>query len=329
MGIENGLDPAVIDRAARHIVAGELVAFATETVYGLGARADDEQAVARIFAAKGRPADHPLIVHVSDAAAVANFADDVPASARQVMQTFWPGPVSVVLRRRPQMARAAAGGLPTLALRCPSHPVAQALLRRCAELGVPGIAAPSANRFGRVSPTRASHVLQEFGAQLMVLDGGPCEEGIESAIIDCSTDAPRLLRPGSLPRERLQAALGLTLGDARAGSPRVSGSLESHYAPDAELCLAAADDMATVVAACQQRHGAAAVAVLARECPPGIASDAFVVMPDNAAQAARELFDTLRRFDAAGRRAVCIETPPEDSLWEGVRDRLRRAAAPR
>jgi L-threonylcarbamoyladenylate synthase len=329
MGIEDGSDPQVIERAAQRIAGGGLVAFATETVYGLGARADDERAVARIFAAKGRPSDHPLIVHVAGIDAVAAFVEAVPPAAQRLMQALWPGPVSVVLRRRPDAARAAAGGLPTLALRCPSHPVAQALLRRCAALGVPGIAAPSANRFGRVSPTRAAHVVQEFGPQLPVLDGGPCDAGIESAIVDFSGETPRLLRPGSVPRAHLEAVLGEGVGAALARSPRVSGSLASHYAPDAELHLVPGHEMGATVQALQRRHGAAAVAVLARSCPAGVARDAFVAMPDNAADAARALFDTLRQFDEAGRRAVCVEAPPDDVVWDGVRDRLRRAAAPR
>jgi len=329
MPIEPGQDPAVIERAARLIAAGGLVAFATETVYGLGARADDDTAVAAIFAAKGRPADHPLIVHVADAAAAAAFAEPPGEAAGRLMRAFWPGSVSIVLRRRQGVGAAAAAGASTVALRCPSHPVAQALLRRCRELGVPGIAAPSANRFGRVSPTRAQHVLDEFGAQLLIVDGGPSQAGIESAIVDCSGPTPRLLRPGSLPRAVLQAALGDALGRPDAVSPRVSGSLESHYAPHAQVLLVPGDELAAQVRQLQARHGPDAVAAWSRRRPPGVAGTGWRPMPDNAADAAHQLFDTLRGWDAQGVQAICVELPPDSADWDGVRDRLQRAAAPR
>jgi L-threonylcarbamoyladenylate synthase len=329
MPIEDGRDPAALERAAQRLAQGQLVAFATETVYGLGARADDDAAVARIFEAKGRPSDHPLIVHVAEAAAASHFAEPVSRAAQALMQALWPGPVSIVLRRRAGQATAAAGGLATVALRCPSHPVAQALLRRAAALGVPGVAAPSANRFGRVSPTRAAHVQDEFGLELLVLDGGPCEAGIESAIVDASGDVPRLLRPGSQPREAIERALGQRLGDPLAQSPRVSGSLASHYAPTAAVYLVRAAELEAAVQQQVRQHGAAAVGVFARERPAGLAPVAFAAMPDNAVGAAHLLFDTLRQFDAAGLRAICVEAPPEDPDWDGVRDRLQRAAAPR
>lgn len=329
MAIEDGLDPAVIQRAAQQLAQGQLVAFATETVYGLGARADDDAAVARIFQAKGRPSDHPLIVHVSDIAAAQAFADPIPATARALMEALWPGPFSVVLRRRTGCAEAAAGGLPTIALRCPSHPVAQALLRQAAALGVAGVAAPSANRFGRVSPTRAVHVQHEFGHELTVLDGGPCEAGIESAIIDASGDVPRLLRPGSQSRDRIERVLGQPLAHALAHSPRVSGSLASHYAPAAIVHLVPADELDAVVSGLMARHGPGAVGLLARRRPPHAAGARFTPMPDNASEAAHQLFDTLRQFDTAGVKAICVEAPPVHPDWEGVRDRLQRAASPR
>lgn len=329
MPIEDGRDPAVVERAALRLAQGQLVAFATETVYGLGARADDDAAVARIFEAKGRPSDHPLIVHVADAASASHFAESVSPAALVLMQKLWPGPVSLVLPRRPGQARTAAGGLETVALRCPSHPVAQALLRQAAALGVPGVAAPSANRFGRVSPTRAAHVRQEFGPALLVLDGGACDAGIESAIVDASGDALRLLRPGSLPREALEHVLGQRLGDPLAQSPRVSGSLASHYAPAAAVHLADVAELEAVVRRLIGQHGAGAVGVFARQRPAQVAPAAFAAMPDNAAGAAHRLFDTLRQFDAAGLRAICVEAPPPHPDWDGVRDRLQRAAAPR
>lgn len=329
MSIEDGRDPAALERAAEQLAQGQLVAFATETVYGLGARADDDAAVARIFEAKGRPSEHPLIVHVADAAAASHFAEPVSPAAQAVMRSLWPGPVSIVLRRRQGRATVAAGALATVALRCPSHPVAHALLRRAAALGVPGVAAPSANRFGRVSPTRASHVLDEFGPDLLVLDGGPCEAGIESAIVDASGDVPRLLRPGSLPREAIERALGQRLGDPLAQSPRVSGSLASHYAPSAAVHLVGSAELETALQQLVRQYGASAVGVFARQRPANLAPEAFTAMPDNAADAAHLLFDTLRQFDAAGLRAICVEAPPEDPVWDGVRDRLQRAAAPR
>ncbi|HZF80226.1 MAG TPA: L-threonylcarbamoyladenylate synthase, partial [Rubrivivax sp.] len=198
MPIVQGSDPVALQRAADQLARGELVAFPTETVYGLGARADDDAPVAAIFAAKGRPADHPLIVHIASLQAAQWFAPDIHPAAQRLMAAFWPGPLTLILARRPGRAAAAAGGQDSIGLRMPAHPVAQALLAAAAQLGVPGVAAPSANRFGRVSPTRAAHVAQEFGPALMVLDGGDCEVGIESAIVDCSGAQPTLLRPGQL-----------------------------------------------------------------------------------------------------------------------------------
>ena len=196
-----GTDPRAVEQAAERLAAGELVAFPTETVYGLGARADDDTAVAKVFAAKGRPTDHPLIVHVRDAAQAQRFAARWPPLAERLAAAFWPGPLTLIVPRRPGLAGAAAGGQDTIGLRCPSHPLAHALLAAAATRGVHGVAAPSANRFGRISPTTAAHVQSEFGEGLVVLDGGPCAVGIESAIVDCSRDTPVLLRPGSLARE--------------------------------------------------------------------------------------------------------------------------------
>jgi tRNA threonylcarbamoyl adenosine modification protein (Sua5/YciO/YrdC/YwlC family) len=223
-----GTDSAVIASAAAQLAAGELVAFATETVYGLGARADDDVAVARIFAAKGRPANHPLIVHVHSATQALAFADHITPAAQRLMDAFWPGPLTLILPRRADRGRAAAGGQDSVGLRVPAHPVALALLTAAARLGVAGVAAPSANRFGRVSPTTAAHVVQEFGPGLTVLDGGPCSVGIESAIVDCTRAQPALLRPGQLGLDVLQAALGadpqFQLVAADALSPRASGT---------------------------------------------------------------------------------------------------------
>ncbi|HQS31782.1 MAG: threonylcarbamoyl-AMP synthase, partial [Polaromonas sp. 39-63-203] len=222
-----------IAEAARRIKAAELVAFPTETVYGLGADASSDAAVAKIFAAKGRPADHPLIVHVADAARVDDFASSVPPFAARLMKAFWPGPLTVILPRKAGVAAAAAGGQDSIGLRCPAHPVALAFLKACQELGVSGVAGPSANRFGRVSPTTAAHVRSEFSDDLMVLDGGPCEVGIESSIVDCTRGRPVLLRPGVLTHAQLEAACGepvLAQDEVDEAAPRASGTLESHYA---------------------------------------------------------------------------------------------------
>ena len=232
-----------IAAGVRCIRAGELLGLPTETVYGLGADADNAAAISRIFSAKGRPADHPLIVHVPDAASVSHFAATVPEFADQLIKAFWPGPLTLILPRRAGVAAAAAGGQDSIGLRCPSHPVAQALLKACrqsdgsaAQSVVWGIAAPSANKFGRVSPTTAQHVQSEFGSELLILDGGPCAVGIESSIIDCTRSVPVLLRPGAVTREQAQAACGqkVFLSDesiaAEAAAPRASGTLVSHYA---------------------------------------------------------------------------------------------------
>ena len=190
-----GNRPAAIAQAAWHLQTGELVAFPTETVYGLGADASSDAAVAQIFAVKGRPANHPLIVHVASAAQLADYASSVPAFAQDLIAAFWPGPLTVILPRKPGVAAAAAGGQDSIGLRCPAHPVALAFLAACQT----GVAGPSANRFGRVSPTTATHVVSEFGDALMVLDGGPCAVGIESSIVDCTRTQPVLLRPGVAP----------------------------------------------------------------------------------------------------------------------------------
>ena len=325
----NGSDPQAIERAASALAAGELVAFPTETVYGLGARADDDAAVARIFAAKGRPADHPLIVHVADAQGARAFAASVPPVAVRLVAAFWPGPLTVIVPRAQGMGAAAAGGQDTIGLRCPAHPVARALLKAASDAGVPGLAAPSANRFGRISPTRAEHVATEFGDALLVLDGGDCEVGIESSIVDCSRGYPVLLRPGVLTRAEIEAAAGEPLRDPDAAAPRASGTLEAHYAPRAPLRLMSADQLK---AALPMLTGAPVkLAVYSRSLPaasrstgPGIRHRA---MPERAADAAHELFSVLRAFDDEGVQLIWVEEPPATPEWEGVRDRLRRAAA--
>jgi len=331
--ILDGCDPAAIAAAAQALQQGALVGLPTETVYGLGADAANEAAVAKIFAAKGRPSDHPLIVHVADAAGVAHFAHAVPDFAQQLMQAFWPGPLTLILPRRSDVGAAAAGGQDSIGLRCPAHPVAHALLLAARALGVHGVAAPSANKFGRVSPTSAAHVQGEFGDSLLVLDGGACEVGIESTIIDCTRGAPVLLRPGQISREQVQAACGLSLlskEDLAAPSPRASGTLESHYAPNARVRLMDAKALQTALDMLgpDLAGGPATIAVYARavlRLPS--AQVLYRRMPDDAAAAAQQLFAALREFDAQGARLIWIESPPSTPAWEGVRDRLTRAAA--
>lgn len=327
MPILDGRDPAAVAAAADRLAAGGLVAFATETVYGLGARADDDAAVAGIFAAKGRPADHPLIVHVSAIDDARHFGDLSSPVVQRLVDRFWPGPLTVIVPRQPGVGAAAAGGQASVGLRMPSHPVAQALLAAASVRGVRGVAAPSANRFGRVSPTRAAHVADEFGADLLVLDGGPCDLGIESAIVDCSRAAPALLRPGTLDRAAIQAALGADLQAAGADAPRASGTLEAHYAPNARLRLMDGGMLRTALGVLdggQAPQGLAVYSRSVRQTPRGVV---LRVMPDRAAEVAHELFAVLRDFDAGGARLIWVETPPPDPAWDGVRDRLTRAAA--
>lgn len=319
-----GNDPAAIQAAARRLADGELLGLPTETVYGLAARADQDAAVAKIFAAKGRPSDHPLIVHVLDAAGAEPFADHLPATARRLMDAFWPGPLTVIVPRRPGVASGAAGGHATVALRAPAHPVARAVLAAARELGVAGVAAPSANRFGRVSPTLARHVVEEFGPALMVLDGGACEVGIESTIVDCSRGHPALLRPGLLSRTRIEAVLGEPLAQADATAPKASGTLAAHYAPSARVRLLDADALALRFATAAASAGLEGVAVYSRARLPAWRWQA---MPADPAAAAHELFAVLRLMDAAGAREIWVEAPPRDPAWDGVRDRLSRAAA--
>ena len=331
--ILDGQSPEAIAEAVRVLRAGGLVAFPTETVYGLGADATSDMAVAGIFKAKGRPADHPLIVHVAagikGTEALSRFAQPLPPFAQKLVQAFWPGPLTLIVTRQPGVAAAAAGGQDTIGLRCPSHPVAQALLVACAEHGVAGLAGPSANRFGRVSPTTAAHVQGEFGDELLIIDGGPCEVGIESTIVDVSRGVPVLLRPGLITRAQIEAACGEKLRDRHdlsAPDPRASGTLEAHYAPSAKVRLMDAKAIQTALDVLGP--DAAHIAVWSRtELKNRSARVLQKRMPDDAAAAAQLLFAVLRDFDAQGVKLIWVETPPDTHEWEGVRDRLQRAAA--
>ncbi len=331
----NARDPAAIEQAALRLAEGGLVGMPTETVYGLAADAGNASAVRGIFDAKGRPSDHPLIVHIPPAehgdwrAAVAPLAREVPDFAVALMQAFWPGPLTLILPRRPEVAAVAAGGQDSVGVRCPSHPVAQALLKAARANGVLGVAAPSANRFGRVSPTTAAHVAEEFadlsGDQLLILDGGACPVGIESTIVDCSRGVPVLLRPGMLTPAQIEAVCGQPLRARDEAAPRASGTLESHYAPRAKVRLMDGPQLQAAL----DLLGADAqnIAVYAR-APIRVARGvALRRMPAEAAPAAQELFAVLRELDATGVRLIWVETPPEGADWDGVRDRLTRAAA--
>ena len=318
-----------IAQATAALARGELVAFPTETVYGLGANALDDAAVAKIFAAKGRPSEHPLIVHVPDAKGADAFAASCPAFARKLMDAFWPGPLTLILPRRAGIAGAAAGGQDSIGVRCPSHAVAHALLVACAQKGVLGLAGPSANRFGRVSPTTAQHVQAEFGDAMLILDGGPAQVGIESTIVDCTREGPVLLRPGMITAAQVAQACGerLRLPEEFAhAAPRASGTLESHYAPNARVRLMDARQLQTALNVLASE--APKVAIYARVILKTPSGDVIRRrMPDDAQETARQLFAVLREFDAQGVSLIWVELPPDTPEWAGVRDRLQRAAA--
>ena len=312
-----------IDRAVAVLKAGGLVAFPTETVYGLGADAGNPAAVAKIFAVKGRPSDHPVIVHLADAVQLANWALEIPEAARKLARKFWPGPLTLILKRAHGVGDAVTGGQDSVALRVPSHPVAQQLLARFGG----GIAAPSANRHGRVSATTADHVRREFGPDVdCVLDGGAARVGIESTIVDLSGKAPALLRPGWITAAEVEAALGRPLAAPAAHSPRAPGTLTAHYAPLTPLMLMEGD-LAVELAASLARQGKR-VAVLAfsaqRPLLPGLE---WAAAPRDAAGYAHELYACLRRLDTAGCDSIIVERPPQAPEWAAINDRLARAAA--
>lgn len=321
-------DPAVIADAAERIHAGELVGFPTETVYGLGGHALDAAAIARIYAAKGRPAYNPLIVHCADVEAARGLVGDWTAEAEGLAQAFWPGPLTLVLPKASLVPDTVTAGLPTVALRVPDHPVATALLRAA---GVP-VAAPSANLFTRLSPTTAEHVERGLGnAVSLVLDAGPTSVGIESTVVDLSGPEPVLLRPGTIPADRIAAVLGrpLRAAPSRAGNaPRPApGMTERHYAPRARLVLVPAGDAAALEeavagAAADTAHTAALLRTLAP--PQGVAHAR--ILPDEPLAYARSLYASLHELDDLGCFVVLVENVPGGAAWAGVRDRLARAA---
>jgi len=331
--ILDAAQPQAIEAAAQALRRGELLGLPTETVYGLAADADNPSAVAQIFATKGRPAQHPLIVHVAGQSAIAHYASALAPYAQQLLDAFWPGPLTIIVPRLAHAAAVAAGGQDSIGLRCPAHPVARAVLAACQRLEHPihGIAAPSANRFGRISPTTAAHVAAELGAALLVLDGGACPVGIESTIVDCTRAQPVLLRPGAITRSDIARACGmraLSPSELPGGNttPRAPGTLAAHYAPRATLRLMDAGQLRTAldILGADARH----VAVYHRSAlPPHAAPAQRRTMPADAPSAARDLFAALRALDADGIRLIWVETPPTTSAWEAVRDRLQRAAA--
>jgi len=331
--ILDGQLPSSIAAAAQALQHGELLGLPTETVYGLAADAGNDQAVAKIFEAKGRPTNHPLIVHVASAQEVARFASAVPDFAQRLMDAFWPGPLTLILPRRPEVAAAAAGGQNSVGVRCPSHATAHAVLQAAQALGVYGVAAPSANLFGRVSPTTAAHVAGEFGDGLLIIDGGACEVGIESTIVDCTRGTPVLLRPGVLTPQQLSEACGATVitpNTPDADAPRASGTLESHYAPSAKVQLMSAADLQKAMEGHAQAHLTVAVWARSPLQVPATNARQFKCqpMPTSAQDCAHQLFAQLRSFDAQGVAQIWVETPPLTPEWDGVRDRLTRAATP-
>ena len=329
--IISGSNPLHVQQAVDALCAGELLGLPTETVYGLAADACNENAVAKIFQAKGRPPNHPLIVHVAHADSVKKFASDIPDFAQKLMSQFWPGPLTLILPRQTEMAAAAAGGQNSVGLRCPSLPVAHEVLKACAAKGVWGLAAPSANLFGRVSPTSAAHVQFEFGDALLILDGGKCEVGIESSIVDCTRGVPVLLRPGQISRNQIEQACGFKLVSPEilnSEAPRASGTLESHYAPTAKVRLMSTSDWQKALAALGPHTQNLALWSVQKPSHELMGAGLYWRgMPADATQAAHDLFSVLRDFDARGVRTIWIETPPQTLDWEGVSDRLNRAAA--
>lgn len=316
-----------LSHAVATLRGGGLVAFPTETVYGLGADASNPDAVKKVFAAKGRPRDHPLIVHLASIAQLNDWVREVPPAAQRLAQKFWPGPLTMIFKRAPRVSDLVTGGQDTVAIRVPSHPVAQALLSAFGG----GVVAPSANRFGRVSATTAAHVRAEFGDAVdCVLDGGECDVGIESTIVDVSGSltktAPTLLRPGWITARDIEAVLGMPLAQPNANSPRASGTLAKHYAPATPVMLVEAD-LIYELAASLTRQGKR-VAVLAREARrPMLESLVWIAAPADAAGYAHQLYANLRALDAAAVDVMIIEPPPLALEWAAIGDRLTRAAA--
>ena len=318
---------ATVDAAGAILAAGGLVAFPTETVYGLGADATNADAVAGIFAAKGRPVDHPLIVHIGRRSELERFGADVSPEAAKLADAFWPGPLTLIVGRGPEIAPATVGGRPTVGLRMPDHPVALDLLVAFAAIGSGAVAAPSANRFGAVSPTTADHVAADLGSAVdVILDGGPCRVGVESTIVDLTGSEPVLLRPGGISVVELEAVLGRRVGDGRAGASRAPGMLDSHYAPDAEVIVLDGERPADV----ELGPGDGLISTDARPVSaPRVDGRRHWQLPSNASGYAAGLYATLRAADANGVERLYVVAPAHGELLGAVMDRLNKAAAPR
>jgi len=306
-----------IKAAAQSIAQGHLVAFPTETVYGLGADATNESAVAKIYKAKGRPTDHPLIVHIASIDAMGDWAEDISEYAINLARDFWPGPMTLIFKRSQLAKDFITGNQNTVGLRVPNQPIALALLKEFEKLGGKGIAAPSANRFGAVSPTTAQAVKDELAKYLdeandLILDGGPCQVGVESTIIDCTSDTPQILRLGAITKEMIAESTGLLVIDEPTSDIRVSGSLESHYSPNAKVVL----DV-------NPESGDGFIAIDSIPTPAGAIR---LAAPSSIEGYAREIYSALRFADAQGLTKVCVIQPEGDGLAAAIRDRLKRAA---
>ena len=326
----SAIDMDAVKLAARQLEAGKLVAFPTETVYGLGGDAENATAIADIYAAKGRPANHPVIVHIAPEADIAYWAAEVPAQAQTLIDAFWPGPLTLILKRAAHVPAAASGGQDSLGIRCPSHPVAQALLREF-KGGKGGVAGPSANKFGHVSPTTAQHVRDEFGSDAdspvdYILDGGQSEVGIESTILDLSrieTHGVVLLRPGQISVDQIAKVLGVAPTAPDAAAPRASGTLDAHYAPSTPVAQVAADELSNLLNSLAARQlKVALIQRLANLATP----HAGVVMQSHSEKYAHDIYAALRDMDHQGADIILIEALPQTAEWQGINDRLRRAA---
>ncbi|MFF2195105.1 L-threonylcarbamoyladenylate synthase [Streptomyces sp. NPDC058157] len=315
-----------IEKAVGVLRAGGLVALPTETVYGLGANAEDPAAVGRIFAVKGRPPTHPLIVHIADGEQLGDWVEEVPETARVLAEAFWPGPLTLVLRRGRRVPLEATGGLETVAVRVPDHPVALALLSAFGG----GVTAPSANRFGSVSPTTAHHVHAELGDAVdFVLDGGSCEVGVESTIVDLTSGVPSILRPGGVTAEDIEAALGYAPAAPSAAPVRVPGQHPSHYAPRARVVLVEPEKVVAEAELAQERGHQVGVLLPAAFADAPVKAHAVVAVPASTAAYARELYGLLRAFDQRGCDLIIASLPVEEGLGAAIANRLRRAAGPR
>lgn len=318
-----------LDRAVAALRQGKLVAFPTETVYGLGADAESEAAVARVFALKGRPRNHPLIVHIASASELPRWAAHVPVAAQRLADACWPGPLTLLLPKNPRVPSATTGGLASVGLRVPAHPVALELLRRFGG----GVAAPSANRFGKVSPTSAEHVRRDLGGEVdVLLDGGSCQVGVESTILDLSQTQPVLLRPGGVTAERIESLLGVSIGRHAAEGVRAPGMLASHYAPRARVEIVRQGPLVARALELAQAGARVAVLVTRDDDRPALAALAGVKLLDlgqSEEDAARLLYAALRQADLDGADVVLASPPAARGLGEALADRLSKAAGPR